>query len=147
MSKKRLGFLTLLLAVLAFGSVLLAACARPGTGGTAQNGGTPSNGGGNGGGNTVHMGNTQFVQRSVNIKKGSSLTLVNDASVVHIIDNGTYDPNGTPRPGKEPGAPTVNSLQFNSAGDSKPVGPFTTAGTFHLYCTVHQNMDMTITVK
>jgi hypothetical protein len=145
MSKKRLGFLTLLLAVLAIGSVLLAACARPGTSGTAQTGGAPSNGGG-GGGNTVHMGNTQFVQTSVSIKKGSSLNLVNDVSVVHIIDNGTYD-NGTPKPGKEPGAPTVSNIQFSSAGESKPIGPFTTAGTFHLYCTVHVNMDLTIDVK
>jgi plastocyanin len=148
MSKKRLGFLTLMLAVLAIGSVLLAACARPGTSESAQNGGSSGNGGSSsGGGNTVHMGNTTFLQSSISIAKGSSLKLVNDVAVVHIIANGTYDASGTPKPGKEPGAPTVSNLQFSSAGDSKTVGPFTTAGTFHLYCTVHVNMDLAISVK
>jgi len=147
MSKKRLQFLTLMLAVLAMGSVLLAACTRPGTtSGTANSGGSPSTSGG-GGGNTVHMNNTNFVQSSTSIAKGSKLTLVNDVAVVHIIANGMYGANGTPRPVKEPGAPTVNNLQFSSSGESKQIGPFTTAGTFHLYCTVHVNMNLAVIVK
>ena len=148
MSKKRLGFLTLMFAVLAIGSILLAACARPGTtSGTANNGG-PSGGGNNGGGgNTVHMGPANFVQSSITISKGSKLTLVDDVSVPHIITNGMYDASGAPKPAKEPGAPTVNNLQFSSSGDSKDIGPFTTAGTYHLYCTIHVNMNLTITVK
>ena len=147
MSKKRLGFLTLMFAVLAFGSILLAACARPGTiSGTANNGGS-SGGGNNGGGNTVHMGPATFVQSSITISKGSKLTLVDDVSVPHIIANGMYDASGAPKPAKEPGAPTVNNLQFSSSGDSKDIGPFTTAGTYHLYCTIHVNMNLTITVK
>src|ERR1700687_499030 len=119
MSKKRLGFLTLMFAVLAFGSILLAACARPGT---------ISGTGNNGGGNTVHMGPATFVQSSITISKGSKLTLVDDVSVPHIIANGMYDASGAPKPAKEPGAPTVNNLQFSSSGDSKDIGPFTTAG-------------------
>jgi len=149
MSKRRLGFLTLMLTILAIGSILLAACARPGTPGGTTNTGGPSSGGNSsgGGGNTVHMGPANFVQSSITISKGSKLTLVDDVSVPHIIANGMYDASGAPKPAKEPGAPTVNNLQFNSSGDSKDIGPFTTAGTYHLYCTIHVNMNLTITVK
>jgi plastocyanin len=27
------------------------------------------------------------------------------------------------------------------------IGPFTTAGVFHLYCTIHQGMSLTIVVQ
>ena len=146
MSSRRLGFLTLTLVVLAIGSILFAACTRPGTTPTATgNGGnTPKTGGGSGG-TSVHMGSSNFLIPSTTIPKGSKLTLVNDVAVPHIIQNGTYDANGTPKPAKEPGAPTVN---VNFAGsDTKDIGPFTTAGTFHLYCTIHVNMNLTVTVK
>lgn len=146
MSKKRLGFLTLMFAVLAISSILLAACARPGTTSSTASKGGPSNNGG-GGGNTVHMGPANFVQSSITISKGSKLTLVDDVAVPHIIANGMYDASGAPKPAKEPGAPTVNNVQFSSSGDSKDIGPFTTAGTYHLYCTIHVNMNLTITVK
>ncbi|MFL5667098.1 MAG: plastocyanin/azurin family copper-binding protein [Ktedonobacteraceae bacterium] len=149
MSKKRLGFLMLMFAALAISSIVLAACARPGTTSSTANKGGPSNGGNNGGGggNTVHMGPATFVQSSITISKGSKLTLVDDVAVPHIIANGMYDASGAPKPAKEPGAPTVNNVQFSSSGDSKDVGPFTTAGTYHLYCTIHVNMNLTITVK
>src|SRR5260221_12962411 len=118
MSKKRLGFLTLMFAVLAIGSILLAACARPGTtSGTANNGG-PSGGGNNGGGgNTVQMGPANFVQSSITISKGSKLTLADDVSVPHIIANGMYDASRAPKPAKEAWAPTVNYLLFSSSTD------------------------------
>jgi plastocyanin len=132
----------MMLALLALGSILLAACARPGTPEANQGGGTPSGGGGAGA--SVHMGATNFLQSSVTISKGSKLTLIDDQQVEHIIDNGTWV-NGTAKPGKEPGAPTVN-VTFNG-GDTQDIGPFTTAGTFQLYCTIHQNMNLTVTVK
>jgi plastocyanin len=94
----------------------------------------------------VHMGNTTFTQSSITISKGSSLNLIDDVAVTHIIANGSWV-NGTPMPATEPGAPTVNNVQFSSAGQSQTIGPFNTAGTFHLYCTVHQNMNLTVTVQ
>lgn len=104
-------------------------------------------GGGSGSGSTdVHMGNTNFTQSSVTISKGSSLNLVDDVAVTHIISNGSWV-NGTPMPATEPGAPTVSNVQFTSAGQSQAVGPFNTAGTFHLYCIVHQNMNLTVIVQ
>jgi plastocyanin len=103
--------------------------------------------GGSGGGSTdVHMGNTNFLQPSVTISKGSSLNLIDDVAVTHIIGNGSWV-NGAPVPASEPGAPTVNNLQFTSAGQSQMIGPFNTAGTYHLYCSVHQNMNLTVIVQ
>src|SRR5579885_3449388 len=95
---------------------------------------------------TVHMGQTNFDQSSVTISKGGTVTLVSDTSSVHIISNGQWV-NGVAKPGKEPGAPTVNNVQFTSSGESKVIGPFNTAGTFHLYCSVHPGMQLTIIVQ
>ena len=148
MSKKRLLLLLLVLATLASSSILLAACSRSGTpGGTTSNKGNPSNSGNNGsGGNEpmVHMGPSNFVQPSVTVPKGSKLKLVDDGAYLHILQNGSWV-SGAAKTATEPGAPTVNNLQVN--GSSVEIGPFTTAGTFHIYCTVHQNMNLTIMVK
>jgi plastocyanin len=90
------------------------------------------------------MGPGNFVQSSVTVSKGSKLLLVDDGSFVHILRNGTWNANGTPQPTTEPGAPAVNNVQVN--GNSMEIGPFTTAGVYHLYCTVHQGMNLTIIV-
>src|SRR6266567_4432834 len=105
--------------------------------------------GGNAGGGSstdVHMGQTTFTQSSITISKGSSINLINDTAVTHIIANGTWEKN-TAQPGAEPGAPTVNNLQFTTANQSQTIGPFTTAGTFHLYCIVHPGMNLAVTVQ
>jgi plastocyanin len=145
MSTKRLGLLTTMLVVLAMGSILFAACTRPGTTPTAGNGGNTSPGENSSGGTTVHMGASNFLVSTITIPKGSKLTLINDVAVPHILLNGTYDANGTPKPSKEPGAPDVN-VNF-SGSDTHAIGPFTSAGTFKIYCTIHVNMNLTITVK
>ena len=95
--------------------------------------------------NTAHMNASNFDQSSITIKKGESLTLVRDSSATHIIENGTWDNNGTPKPNIEPGAPKVDG-QING-GDSMTFGPFNTAGTFQLYCTIHPGMNLTVIVK
>lgn len=143
MSKNRLGFLMATLAILAIGSTLLVACTRPGTP-VATTKKTPSSGT-SGGGTTVHLGQTNFLVSSITISKGSKLTLIDDASVPHIIKNGSWV-NGAQQARKEPGAPAVN-LTFNSSGESHDIGPFTTAGTYHIFCTIHLNMNLTIIVK
>ncbi len=104
-------------------------------------------GGSGGSGDTgVHMGETTFLQSSVTISKGSSLNLIDDVPVLHIIGNGSWV-NNVIKPAREPGAPVVNNLQFNAAGQSMAVGPFNTAGTYHLYCSVHVNMNLTVIVQ
>src|SRR5260370_6087922 len=76
-------------------------------------------------GNQVHMSNTNFVQSSITIKKGESITLVADTFISHVIANGTWE-NGTSKPSQEPGAPVII---YVSIGDisSYNIGPFTIA--------------------
>jgi plastocyanin len=92
------------------------------------------------------MNASNFTQPSITIKKGERVTLIDDDMVVpHIISHGTWD-NGTAKAFKELGAPEVKELQING-NSSSTIGPFTTAGTFKLYCTIHSGMNLTIIVQ
>ena len=113
-------------------AVLLAAC---GSGSEANTGPNP-----------VHMNATNFVQNSITIKKGESITLIDDDLFVpHIIANGTWE-NGTAKPTREVGAPEVNNVNIGGSS-SATIGPFTTSGTFKLYCTIHAGMNLTVIVQ
>jgi len=94
---------------------------------------------------TVHMGVTSFDQNVVLVPKGSKLLLVDDGQYQHILANGMWEMNGSPKPLTEPGAPTVNNVSIT--GGSLEIGPFTTAGVYHLYCTIHVHMNLTILVQ
>src|SRR5947209_4111979 len=96
---------------------------------------------GGSGGNDVHMGEINFAQSSITISKGSSIILISDTGVAHIISNGRWV-NNIPEPATESGGPVVNNVMFSNAGQSQAVGPFNTAGTFHLYCSVHEGMNL-----
>ncbi len=76
---------------------------------------------------------------------GESLSLVNDAGVMHIIANGSWENNAS-KAASEAGAPTVNNVQI-SGNATQNIGPFNTAGTFHFYCTVHPGMNLTVVVQ
>jgi plastocyanin len=117
------------------GAILIAAIAQT----NAPTGTTYTNGA-----PTVHMSAGNFSQPSITISKGSKLLLVDDVSVLHILANGSWQ-NGAAKPASEPGAPTVNNVQVN--GNSIEIGPFATAGTYHIYCTVHQGMNLTVIVQ
>src|SRR5258708_1616579 len=122
-----------MLAFLGFSSLIVLLLAGCG-GGTAN------------GPNPVHMSATQFTQSSITIKKGESITLVNDnAFVSHTIANGTWE-NNSAKAGREAGAPAINNVQIGSSS-STTVGPFPIAGTLHLYCTVHVGMNLTVIVE
>ena len=95
--------------------------------------------------NQVHMNATNFVQSSITIKKGESITLIDDAQDSHIIANGKWE-NGTAKTQDESGAPQVEDLQISGSGQGT-IGPFTTAGTFHFNCTVHPGMSLTVVVQ
>src|SRR6266567_4484029 len=94
---------------------------------------------------TVHIAGSNLLTNVVLVPKGESLVLVEDDSVEHIIQNGTWTPSGLPHPQTEPGAPLVHSLDLK--GGSLHIGPFTIAGVFHLYCTIHQGMSLTVVVQ
>lgn len=97
-------------------------------------------------GNTVGLTGDNFSQSSITIKKGESITLVNQANVVHIISNGSWQ-SDTPDSQTEPGAPVVNNYTISSPNETEVIGPFNTAGTFHYYCTVHTGMNLTVIVQ
>jgi plastocyanin len=112
-------------------TLLLVACGGATAGGPASN--------------QVQMNDTQFMQSSITIKKGESITLVATTFTPHVIANGTWD-NGQAKPASEPGAPTVKDMQVNG-NSSSTIGPFSTAGTFKLYCTIHNSMNLTVIVR
>lgn len=91
----------------------------------------------------AHMGNAAFKADHIAIKKGQKLTLVDDVAVQHIIDNGYWQ--GSKAVAKaEAGAPKVNA---SITGGATAVGPFTQAGTFQLYCTIHGGMQIKVIVS
>src|SRR5436190_23973680 len=94
---KRFGYFFV---ALALGTIVLAACGR--TADSASN--TTDNPNGL---PAVHMNETNFLVGSITIKKGSTLLLVNDVAVPHVIENGTWN-NGTQEPKLESGAPKVD---------------------------------------
>jgi plastocyanin len=93
----------------------------------------------------ARMGSSNFIDTKVSLKKGQSVTLVDVVSSLHTITNGSWD-GSQAKPAVEPGAPQVH-FSISSAGASQNVGPFTTAGTFHLYCTIHPGMNLEIDVQ
>lgn len=123
---------------IALGAILIGAIVPPpatsAPGGTSYTNGVP----------TVHMGITSFLSPSVTIQKGSKLLLVDDGSYLHVLFNGRWA-NGQPQPEHQAGAPVVNNLNIN--GNSAEIGPFVTAGTYHIYCSIHPNMTLTIIVQ
>ncbi len=119
-------------------AIIVIACGNTNTAGSSH--GSASTG------NEVHMNATNFTQASITIKKGQSITLVDDdAMTPHIIANGTWE-NGTPKSAKEAGAPEVNNVQIDGSA-SQVIGPFNTSGTFYLYCTIHSGMQLAVIVR
>jgi plastocyanin len=120
-----------LLALCSVATLLMVACGSSGSDSNAS-------------ANQVHMSNTNFVQSSITIKKGESVTLVADTLMAHPITNGTWE-NGEPQPSKEPGAPVINVLVRGNS--SETIGPFTNVGSFKLDCTAHPGMNLTVVVQ
>ncbi len=93
---------------------------------------------------SVHMTLDNFSQNVILVPKGSRLLIVDDASVEHILQNGAWT-NGTACTTAESGAPSVHNVDIT--GGSVEIGPFNTAGIFHIYCTIHPGMNLTIVVQ
>lgn len=94
---------------------------------------------------TVHLTPASFAPDIVALHKGDTLTIVDDAPVPHTITNGTWSADNKPVPGVEAGAPVIKNVEVNN--NSATVGPFTAAGTYHLYCTIHPGMQLTVIVQ
>ena len=143
MNRKQRHILGILLAIFALGSIVLAGCSTQGaTIGTTTT--TNGSGSGNCANGTVHTLATTFQEPCVNVAKGSKLQVVPVVNSLHILDSGSWI-NGNQVPMTETGAPTVKNVQMTSSTIS--IGPFTTAGTYHIFCTVHPNMNLTVIVN
>jgi len=94
---------------------------------------------------TVHMGPGGFSENVVLVPKGEKLLLIDDGAFSHVLRNGIWSANGTAMPSIEPGAPVIANLPVN--GGSVEIGPFTTAGEFDIYCTIHMGMNLTVVVE
>ncbi|HEX9039147.1 MAG TPA: hypothetical protein VF808_19355 [Ktedonobacterales bacterium] len=114
-------------------------------GGIAQ----PSSGGGASaavaGTETVHLAGAAFSPNIIALHKGDTLTVVDDSPTPHILANGTWSASNQAQPGAEAGAPTISNVQLNN--NTVVLGPFTTPGTYHIYCTVHPGMNLTVIVQ
>jgi plastocyanin len=120
-------------------AVLIALLALAGCG---KGGPTPPGGGGN----EVDMASVTFVQSTLTVKAGTAVKF-NDPTAtgnLHILCFG----NNQICKANAQGPADLNAnagVTFN-AGDSKSY-TFATAGTYEVTCTVHPNMDVTITVQ
>lgn len=94
---------------------------------------------------SILMTTTEFVPNAVTIPAGSSLTLKAEGFVPHFIANGTWE-NGAAVAAREAGAPEINNIQIEG-GKEGTIGPFTESGTFLVYCTIHQGMNLTVVVE
>jgi hypothetical protein len=93
----------------------------------------------------VHMTADNFAQNVVLAPLGSHLLIIADSSVEHILAYGRWDTSGAPHPLVEPGAPPLSQMVMT--GGSMEIGPFMSAGVYHLYCTIHRGMNLTIVVQ
>jgi hypothetical protein len=115
------------------GAILIAGVAHPTTAVTSGANGEP----------VVHLGAASFEPALVAVPRGSKLLVMDDATIVHVLANGTWQQSRATS-AHEPGAPRVNDLHVD--GGSVAIGPFMAAGTFHILCLVHPGMTLTIIV-
>ena len=95
--------------------------------------------------NTVKTEGGSFGVSSITIKKGSTITFVDDPSngALHILVIGQNAQQET-----ENGAPDFRGASGVriDVGDSWTTPPWNTAGTYHVACTVHPAMNLTVNV-
>jgi plastocyanin len=125
--------------------VLASACARNvSTSPPSSSGSTPTATTSNCASGTVHTLASTFQESCVVVAKGGKLQIVPSVTSFHNLDPGSWE-NGSAVPMTEPGAPPIHNVQVTSSPVS--IGPFNAAGTFHIYCTVHPGMNLTVIVK
>jgi len=116
------------------GAILIAALAQPATTPLILASGEPD----------VHMGASNFAQSSVTVPVGSKLALTDDTGAPHILDYGSWG-DGAAHGESPAGAPPLHDLRINNG--TVEIGPFTTPGTYHIYCVVHAGMNLTVVVQ
>ena len=92
--------------------------------------------------NAIDTSSSAFSKSQVTIKVGQTLTFVDNGEIHYLVigTNATYQ--------KETGAPDLGGPSGHtiSAGQVWLTPPWTTPGTYHITCTIHPNMNLTVTV-
>lgn len=133
----------LILPLLLVVAVGIAACGKTPGGGGNGGGGSPA-------GDTISMDAANFTQHGITVKINTPVHLddtANGGGGTHIICLGTGN-GGTNSCSASGTVPSVllNSGLMVQSGDKKDV-TFTTAGTYHIICTLHTGMFIDVTVK
>ena len=108
-------------------------------------GGSASGGGSGGASNEVDLGAASFEQSSVTLTSGQALHLV-DSQASGGTHNLCIGQNGTCDSSANGPSELVGAGMMVNAGDTKDI-TFSAAGTYHVTCTIHPNMNLTVTVK
>jgi hypothetical protein len=150
MAHKKIRALMLFLALFTLGSILLAACTRQGAASTSSSSSSApssptSSSSSCPSGDTVQTVTSNFAQSCITLSKSGTLKVVpGPGSTFHILDYGQWN-NGTAQPATPASVLPLKNVQVTSSSVS--IGPFTTAGTYHMYYTVHPGMNLTVIVK
>jgi plastocyanin len=91
----------------------------------------------------VHLGESSFSASAITVPQGGKIQFVADSSITHILTYGDWSGNH-PQPSTPANVPALNNREIS--GGSFELGPFATAGTYHIMCTVHPGMMLTVTV-
>ena len=91
--------------------------------------------------NTVGMSFMDFSKDVVTLHRGEWLTLVNSSRNIHAIGPGQNGQIVSPVPGE----PMAGFHMVESNGAYK-TGPWLTPGTFHVTCSIHPDMNLTVVV-
>jgi plastocyanin len=122
------------LAGMALGAILIGVSAKPETvsAATASDGAV-----------VVHLGLSTFSPMAITVPPGGKLEFVDDANIPHQLTYGVWN-NGRTQVATPANAPALNNRTISSG--SFEIGPFTTAGTYHILCVIHPGMELTVTV-
>jgi plastocyanin len=92
---------------------------------------------------TIGMRHEKFAVDTVTIHRGDTLTFVNDSGWLHVIG-----PGDDGRLGSQPGAPNLGQRGafVSESGQRFVSGPWNTPGTYHITCSLHPEMNITIIV-
>ncbi|HEU5230194.1 MAG TPA: hypothetical protein VFU49_20405 [Ktedonobacteraceae bacterium] len=96
--------------------------------------------------NVVKMVGGTFAIAAISIHKGDTITFVDDSGngALHILVIGQNAQQTTEKNAPDFGGTAGKRIDV---GENWTTPPWTTAGTFHVTCTVHPAMNLTITVS
>jgi plastocyanin len=92
---------------------------------------------------TVGMRHEKFSQERVTVRRGATLTFVNDSGWLHVVGPGDEG-----RIGTQPGSPRMGARGafVSESGATFATGPWNTPGTYHITCSLHPEMNITVVV-